>query len=257
VQAGLAPGDADFPRRESWQFTVLPAAFFGSIAFVVLIVALAISHPLLAAVSGIVLGGSVVLGVAGNQYLLADPLRLNTRERKELAGSRTWESHEVWTTASSGPERALVNLAIAAAQRIATSPAWRSPYLDEHRIRLALNFELDEIDAQARQIAVARSARPGDPVAEQAWSASVDRVAALRRYAEQLEVLSSQLGLPALRGLADRSSGQLLQGSVQDQYATERTHELTAELGQDLAGTTASIGQTLAVLRPMGSVQRY
>jgi hypothetical protein len=173
--------------------------------------------------------------------------RFTAPERDTWHDARVWRSNPAWLAMHGQTrERALVFVVVDVVEGIAGSVTWRSPYLDEHRIRLALGTELDEIDAQLRQIAGARASRPGDPVAEQAWGASVERVSALHNYAGQLAILSGQLGLAVASGRADAHAPQLLSGAVRDEYATGRT----GELSQDLAQTTASITQTLAAMRP-------
>lgn len=199
---------------------------------VLLVVALVTGHPVLAIVAGLLL---VLLGGAALAARRTTPgPRLSPAELKAIRVASRWRSQQDWT----GPiahtrERALVVAAIRAVERIIASPAWRSGRLDEHRVRIDVAIELDQVDAQAFRVAAARYEgssgglpleRPADPVVERAWQAVVTRVAALTCYADSLDGLAESRA----RSLADpvRDAG-LLGGSFQDELATQNLAALT------------------------------
>lgn len=168
---------------------------------------------------------------AAARFLARDPLRLTSSDRREIAKASRWQSRQPWT----GPlafctERALVVAATYAAERIARSPAWRSGRLDEHRVRLDLAGELDQIDAQAFRIASARYqgsvgglpvAAPASPVVDQAWETTVTRVAALSCYADSLDGLARRQA-EALARMGDPvRDSELMAGSVLDEIASD------------------------------------
>jgi hypothetical protein len=116
------------------------------------------------------------------------------------------------------------------AERIARSPGWRLDALGEHRLRLDLIAELDQIDDQAHRIALARQQQAGapDPLLEQSWQALVDRVAALTAYADSLDGLAAAQAatVDQLGGDPVRDS-DLLAGSTRDQMALEQLYALS------------------------------
>jgi hypothetical protein len=244
--AGLDPSGADHPRREIWQWTVVPSVI-GAAAFVTLLVGLLISHDLLALVAGLILAGSIVTGVALSTWVLADPLRLRHDERRALTNARFWESRQAWIgRIHDAPERALVGLAADLVSQIAASPAWNTTYLDAHRARFDLIVELDHIDAQAHQCATVRVARPADPAAEANYLGLVDRVVALRRYAKALDGLGDQLAAAAASVDAElRGTGFAAHPTAMD-YQTGELRQLTSEL----TSLNSSIAESIAKSRP-------
>jgi hypothetical protein len=187
VQAGLTPAGSEYPRRERWQRPIVPAVAIAIIAALVAVVAALISHSGVALFSGAVVVICILVVIVASRYVLADPLRLGRSHRLELLHAGHWESRQSWVPpVTAGPERALVELAAAAALQIANSPAWLAPNQSPDRPPIALAADLDQIDAQARQIAASRATNPADPGAAQAWEALVDRVVSLRAYVGQL-----------------------------------------------------------------------
>jgi hypothetical protein len=191
-----------------------------------------------AAVLFVPLGG---LAATAARWATRDPLRLTTLERRQISKASRWESRQLWT----GPlahcdERGLVVAATRAAERIARSPAWRSGRLDEHRVRLDVGNELDQIDEQAFRIASARYegstgglpvARPPDPVVDQAWEAALTRVAALACYAESLDHLARQQAEDRARLGNPVRDADLMAGLTMDEIAVEDINALTFFLG--------------------------
>jgi hypothetical protein len=168
---------------------------------------------------GFLISSAIV--VLSSVYVLRDPLRLPLPLRREYEQIRSWHSGQQWDAShSAGPERRLVSAACGAAARIVASPAWALPSLDEHRLRLNLQDELDAIDQQAYGLAAAGRALPAT-----VRDALIDRVAALCRYADTLaEVHVERAELPL------HKENELFAGSVRDEYACGQLAELTAEL---------------------------
>jgi hypothetical protein len=162
--------------------------------------------------------------------------RLGIRDRLTVARARRWRSTQNWTgPLASGDERGLVIAAARAAHRIAGSPAWRTGRLDEQRVRLDLAAELDQIDQQAHRIAVARQgtgavAAGSAPAIDAAWSAALDRVAALTAYANQLDGYAQRRREELARSGDPVRDADLLAGSVQDEIALTQLVALTTFL---------------------------
>ena len=196
VQAGLSASGSEYPRREKWQRPIVPAAAIAIIAAIVAVVAALISHSTLALIATAIVVVCVVIVIIASRYVLADPLRLGRAHRLELLNAGHWDSTQSWVPpATSGPERALVDIAATTVGQIALSPAWLAPNQSPDRPPLNLASELDQIDAQARQIAGTRATNPADPGADQAWNALIDRVVALRAYGGQLASAQAQAPL--------------------------------------------------------------
>ncbi|HEX3786424.1 MAG TPA: hypothetical protein VHW44_01065 [Pseudonocardiaceae bacterium] len=206
-----------------------------------------------------------VVGVAGLGAGAGAVSRRATRHSALLAaadhpessgGSRSWQSRQPWL----GPlgqsrERRLVFVALDIVTRIATSDAWGSAYLDEHRVRLDLLTELDEIDEQAHRLAALRHqagepdpGRPdsGQPANEltQSWDALVDRVAALSVYADRLQALEADLAQLAATERAELPGGpaaQLIAGSVRDELASDQLRTLAEDLRHRSDGQSGDV----------------
>lgn len=213
---------------------VVPCAVLAALDAVAFVVALVSDHPVLAIVAGLLFVPLAALAAIGAGMLRRDTVRLTLADRRAMEAASRWDSKQAWTgPLDGGPERGLVIAAASVAERIARSPGWRSGLLSEHRIRLDLIAELDQIDDQAHRIAVARQAQPGgaaatDPVAEAAWEAAVDRVAALTAYADSLDGLAAEqaAAINRLGGDPVRDE-QLMTGSAQDQFALEQLYALS------------------------------
>jgi hypothetical protein len=244
--AGLPPIGLDHPRGRVWQRVVLPSACFAGLDGVGALVAAGDGHPVLAVgAAALFVPFAALAGLAG-QWARRDPLRLTTSERREIHRASRWESHQLWT----GPlahcrERALVVAAMRAAQRIVRSPAWRSGRLDEHRVRLDVGGELDQIDEQAYRIASARYSGsagglpvegPPNPVVDQAWEAVLTRVSALTAYAESLDGLARQQALDLQRLGDPVRDAALMGGAARDEIAIEDLAALTYFIAATLPG---------------------
>jgi len=170
-----------------------------------------------------------LLGLAGTGTVVAWRLSRRSLSRSEISAS--WRSRQAWL----GPwaqtqERRLVFVAVDTVARIARSNAWASDDLENHRVRLDLLTELDEIDDQAFHLAVLRR-KLGDLPDEQhadalqrSWDALVDRVSALSEYADRLAALQSEHDAVA----ADSAVARLLAGTARDELASEQVRDLTA-----------------------------
>jgi len=240
--AGYAPYGVEHPRGHVWQRIVLPSGTLAALDAVGVGVAAGSGHPILAIGAGVLFVPLAGLAGTAARWAGRDPLRLSTLERREITKASRWESKQLWT----GPlafcnERGLVVAATRAAERIARSPAWRSGRLDEHRVRLDVAKELDQIDEQAFRIASARYegstgglpiAKPvADPVVDQAWDALLTRVAALTCYAESLDGLARQQAEDRARLGNPIRDADLMAGLTMDELAIEDITALTFFLG--------------------------
>jgi hypothetical protein len=240
LEAGLSPHGTDHPRRSVVQRVAIPSAVLALLDAVGIGVAAAGGHVVLAILAGVLFVPFAVMAVAAARFAAQDPLRLSGRDRRAIAQAGSWQSQQPWT----GPlayssERALVVAALAAAERITRSPAWRSTRLDEHRVRLDLAAELDQIDAQAYRIAGIRSqgsvgglpVTVASPVADQAWDTAVTRVAALTCYADSLDGLAKRQAEAMARDSYPLRDSALMAGSAQDEFAVTDLAALTYFFG--------------------------
>jgi hypothetical protein len=224
------PAPAGRGRQTDLGKVVVPCAVLAVADLIALVIAIATGHYVLAVVAGILFVPLAALAVIGAGLMRRDPLQLAPADRRAMAAASRWDSKQDWTGAlSAGSERGLVIAAARVVDRIARSPGWRSGMLGEHRLRLDLVAELDQIDDQAHRIAVARQRQPGaDPVLDEAWESTVDRVAALSAYADNLDGLAEAhaAAINRLGGDPVRDS-DLLAGSTRDQFALEQLYALT------------------------------
>jgi hypothetical protein len=225
------PGPAGRGRQGDLGKVVVPCAVLAVLDLIALVVAIATGHAVLAVVAGILFVPLAALAVIGAGIMRRSPAQLTLADRRAMVLASRWDSKQSWA----GPlatcdERGLVIAAARVAERIAGSPGWRLDALGEHRVRLDLVAELDQIEDQAHRIALARQQHTGvpDPVLEQSWDALVDRVAALTAYADGLD------GLAAARAAAISNLGgdpvrdsDLLAGSTRDQMALEQLYALS------------------------------
>lgn len=210
---------------------VVPCALLALVDVIVLIIAIASGHYVFAVLAGVLFVPLAALAAMGAGMMRRDPLQLTVAERRAMAIASRWDSKQAWTGAlATTDERGLVIAAARVAERIARSPGWRLDALGEHRLRLDLIAELDQIDDQAHRIALARQQQAGapDPLLEQSWQALVDRVAALTAYADSLDGLAAAQAatVDQLGGDPVRDS-DLLAGSTRDQLALEQLYALS------------------------------
>ena len=118
-----------------------------------------------------------------------------------------------------------------AVRELIRSPAWQSAAFDEHRIRLDLKAELDEVDRQAYDLAVVRPKLTDQSRdAHAAASAALQRrVAALRTYSDAVVALSSTPE-PADAAANERQLQSALVATVRDEFAIERLTGLYTEI---------------------------
>jgi hypothetical protein len=250
--AGFSPEGLDYPRRS-------PAMRGGVFAGLMVLLG-----GLLVLVDGIdlALGGgliSLILTIAGlvvlvggigaaipiSLYANRDPLRLTHEERHALHQTKRWQSRQNWIGPLSGSiERRLVIVARDVVERIVSSPAWTSGQLAEHRTRLNLGAELDQIDEQAIGLAILRAQIAagvqvaGDQRAvaiEQGWHRLVDRVAGLAVYADRLIGVQQRLARQAAEYEATYAEGtvaKLVAGAVRDELAADTLRSLSDELNE-------------------------
>jgi hypothetical protein len=226
-EAGLDAEGLGYPRMQLWVLLVLPSAVIAALCLVALLV------------SGIVIlgiAGAAAAAVAGvsTGYLMSDRLRMATNERRELQADRSWHSQQPWIgELTQTPERRLVAQAQDAVARLVGAPAWSSAAFDGHRVRLDLKAELEEIDAQAYQLAAAdperraNGAPPPEPTApaviahRSARDALGRRVDALSAYADAVSALAPEL--PAGESEADDAHvRRALAATVRDEFATDQ-----------------------------------
>jgi hypothetical protein len=245
-RAGYDPAGPNHPRGERWQQVIFPELGLGAAAAVVLLVAVILGPGLLAAIAGAALAASALITAAAWQWIRSDPLRIQPDERRALTAAGYWQSRQPWTAAlNTGPERALLSVSVETAAQIASSPAWRSGYLDGHRLVLDLADELDEIDAQLVPIAQARLAGAAEADRNRALDNALDRVLALRAYAAGLAALTGQIMVADAELDAAPVIGELRGGVEAGAYAVDGIRRLTEEL----AVITASVDATAAELR--------
>ena len=231
LEAKLA-GDTASPAVDVRRRVVGPSGALAALDVVAVVVAVATGHVVLAIVAGVLLVPLASLAVLGLRY--GNGAAITGADRARIAAASRWSSRQDWSgPLGLGRERGLVIAATDAAGRIAASPGWRSGRLDEQRVRLDLAIELDQIDEQAHRIAAARvAAAPADPAAdpalETAWSAALDRVAALTAYADELDGAARRQRATMADPVRD---GELLTGATLDGFALENLVTLTAFLG--------------------------
>lgn len=243
---GYDPTGPDHPRRERWQQLLAAGLGLAAVAAVVMIVAIVAGHSLLAEIAGAALAAGALAIAATWRWIATDPLRIRAAERHALSAAGWWQSRQAWTGAlATGPERALLGVALEVAVEIASSPAWRSGYLDGHRLVFDLAAELDAVDAQAFAVARARAAGGSEPDVDAAFDGCLDRVLALRRYANGLAELTKRIAAADTEIHAAPAVGALRGDVEQGRYAVQGIQRLTDELGV----ISASVEATAAELR--------
>lgn len=194
------------------------------------------------------------------------PPRLTGAEQRWLAE----RSRAVHWSPVPGSSRVTAPIALAliahqAVLSIAASPAWRSHYLDEHRVRLDLAEEklqliqsCESFDALYHQLdSAAPDERDTSPakdqlselypslelMAQQAYDVIVDRIAALYDYRIRLGQIEGLLAnLASLEAIGGQNGAyQHFESVTRSEMATERTQSLTANLADIQAGLRAQL----------------
>jgi hypothetical protein len=228
TEAAYEPGTRGDPVPGQLARILVPAGLLALVGMLVLagvVTAVAFTVGVWLAVA-VALVGMIAVGGVGAFVVL----RMSRRSLVAApALGVAWQSTQQWL----GPlaqtrERRLVFVAMDTVARIAGSEAWSSPDLDEHRIRLNLLAELDDIDAQAYRLAElgSHSGNQHAEVVDQGWDALVDRVSALSAYADRLAALETE---PAAAPI-DAAANQLLAGSARDELASDHVRGLTRDL---------------------------
>lgn len=236
---GRLPSGVATERARSLRRVVVPCAVLAVIDATGVVIGLVSGHYLLAVVAGLLFVPLAALAVIGGGLLRHDQGRLTPAEGRAVAAASRWDTNQQWT----GPlayctERGVVIAAAREAERIARNPRWRAGTFGEPRIRLNLAAELDQIDNQAHRIAVARHGQGAGPatdtaVVESAWDATVNRVAALVAYADNLDGLTARSAAAIPGGGDPVRNADLLTGSVRDEFAVEQLVALTLYLDGD------------------------
>jgi hypothetical protein len=218
---------------------LVPGALLALVGMLVLagvVTAVALVAGVLLAIMVAIVG---FLGLAGTGMVVAWRLSRRSLSRKEISAS--WQSRQSWLgPLAQSQERRLVFVAVDTVARIAHSDAWASDYTDDHRIRLDLVTELDEIDDQAYQLAALRHRLGEQPdeqhaaAVDQSWNALVDRVSALSAYADRLAALAAEPAISA----DDDAAARLIAGTVRDELATEQLRDLTTDADVTNYGTS-------------------
>jgi hypothetical protein len=218
---------------------LVPGALLALVGMLVLagvVTAVALVAGVLLAIMVAIVG---LFGLAGTGMVVAWRLSRRSLSRKEISAS--WQSRQSWLgPLAQSRERRLVFVAVDTVARIARSDAWASDYTDDHRIRLDLATELDEIDDQAYQLAALRHRLGEQPdeqhaaALDQSWDAIVDRVSALSAYADRLAALASERGIRA----DDDAAARLIAGTVRDELAAEQLRDLTTATDVTNYGTS-------------------
>ena len=223
--AGLDDDGLGYPRSHLWVLAVLPATVL-TLLFLILMLVTDSTLLGLAAIGAAAVAG----GTTG--YLVRDPLRVSSAERRALVADRNWQSSQSWVGApATTPERTMVSIAQDAVQSLVRAPAWSSPAFEEHRIRLDLKAELDEVDRQAYDLAVVRpQLTPQSRDAHAAASAALRRrVESLRAYADAVVAIGGT-PKPSDASAHERQLESALVATVRDEFAIERLAGLHAEL---------------------------
>jgi hypothetical protein len=266
VAAGFSAEGLDYPRRSPAMRGGVFAGLMvllGGLLVLVDGIDLAVGGgliPLILTIVGLVaLVGGIGAAIPISLYANRDPLRLTHEERHALHQTKRWQSRQNWIGPLSGSiERRLVIVARDVVERIVSSPAWVSGQLAEHRTRLNLGAELDQIDEQAIGLALLRAQLtsgvqvPGDQRAvavEQGWQRLVDRVAGLAVYADRLAGVQQRLARQAAEyeaSYADGTVARLVAGAVRDELATDTLRSLSDELSERnvLDGPATTNGET-------------
>jgi hypothetical protein len=226
---------------------LVPGALLALVGMLVLagvVTAVALVAGVLLAIMVAIVG---FLGLAGTGMVVAWRLSRRSLSRKEISTEigngtrRAWQSRQSWLgPLAQSQERRLVFVAVDTVARIAHSDAWASDYTDDHRIRLDLVTELDEIDDQAYQLAALRHRLGEQPdeqhaaAVDQSWNALVDRVSALSAYADRLAALAAERAISA----DDDAAARLIAGTVRDELATEQLRDLTTDADVTNYGTS-------------------
>lgn len=252
VAAGFSAEGLDYPRRSpAMRGGVLAGllVFLGGLLVLIDGIDLAVGGgliPLILTIVGlVVLVGGVGSAIPISLYANRDPLRLTHEERHALHQTKRWQSRQNWIGPLSGSvERRLVIVARDVVERIVSSPAWISGQLAEHRTRLNLGAELDQIDEQAFGLAALRAQLAagvrvtGDQrvvAVEQGWQHLLDRVASLAVYADRLVNVQQRLAREAAEHEANHADGtvaKLVAGAVRDELAADTLRSLSDELGE-------------------------
>jgi hypothetical protein len=216
VQRGYTPEGFDSPRGKLWVAGVLPSSAGTVIAAITALVSSGVTETVATALT--VAFAVTAASLVG--FIRGDRLRLRTAQRRRLNENRTWHSHQPWHhVPTDGVARLLISRAQQAVGQIVTSPAWATAEFDDHRARLDLAAELDEIDAQAFNLA--RLTPP--PVELTTLTARVD---ALCAYAA---AVSTQPG-DATTAPDPQSRSAAVVGGVRDEYATDHLRALTEDV---------------------------
>jgi hypothetical protein len=212
---------------------LVPGALLALVGMLVLagvVTAVALVAGVLLAIMVAIVG---LLGLAGTGMVVAWRVSRRSLSRKERKESTSWQSRQSWLgPLAQSRERRLVFVAVDTVARIARSDAWASDYTDDHRIRLDLVTELDEIDDQAYQLAALRHRLGEQPdehhaaAVDQSWNALVDRVTALSEYADRLAALASEHAVRA----DDEAAARLIAGTVRDELAAGQLRDLTDDV---------------------------
>lgn len=250
--AGFSPEGLDYPRRSPAMRGGVFAGLMvllGGLLVLVDGIDLAVGGGLISLILTIaglvVLVGGIGAAIPISLYANRDPLRLTHEERHALHQTKRWQSRQNWIGPLSGSiERRLVIVARDVVERIVSSPAWISGQLAEHRTRLNLGAELDQIDEQAIGLAILRAQIAagvqvaGDQRAvaiEQGWHRLVDRVAGLAVYADRLIGVQQRLARQAAEYEATYAEGtvaKLVAGAVRDELAADTLRSLSDELNE-------------------------
>jgi hypothetical protein len=247
VIPGSGPIRTDAERR--FERVVIPATVLAGISFVLFAI---VGVAMLIGWSGAFPLTLLILFGLSSVGLTVLAVRSASAARKDTLSipAIVWQSSQPWLgPLADSPERRLVGLACRAVGQIAGTPAWNSPSLDEHRLTLSLTAELDQIDAQAYALAVARHSGPGvaptSPSPQDQWNSLLDHVAALEDYARAIASVGRAgaqgpslgggmaAGVPAgapTAELAEARDQRLAAGAVQDEFATAHLQQLTADL---------------------------
>lgn len=204
VAAGLSPLGTDSPTDDLPRRVVIPCAVLAAADAVGIVVTALTGHLVLTVIAAVLFLPLAGIAISAARYAAHDPLRLSADDRAALDATCRWRSRQPWAEQlARNRERGLLEAVMCAAERAASSAAWKSTLLDSAGVRINLATELERTDAEA--FALAGERREDADRSPQRWDALLDRAALLTCYADRLVTADGRA--PDTAGLAALVTG--------------------------------------------------
>lgn len=185
AEAGLSPLGTDSPTADVPRRVVIPCAVLAAADALAIVLTALTGHLVLTVIAAVLFVPLAGIAISAGRYTARDPLRLSADDRAALDATCRWTSRQPWAgDLVASEERGLLEAVMCAAERAASSAAWKSTRLDSAGVRINLAAELDRTDAEA--FALARERQEGGEPSRQRWDALLDRAALLTCYADRL-----------------------------------------------------------------------